>query len=359
MRESMRDELATEILQKINSWPRFKFLHLPTPVKFLANLTEKYKGPEIYIKRDDLTGSGFGGNKSRKLEFILADAIKKGHNSLLTWGSVQSNWCFQCALTSSRFGLKPFLLLFYQDKRPEDEGNVLLDRLAGAEIYFHEAPVGKVVTRDFASSLIEKILPELKAKNFNPYVVSVGGSMPFGSMEVPLGAISYLLAFHELFEQSQSLGLSFNYIVHATGSGATQAGLLLGAKIFSPQTKVIGISVSDEKTSFSREVRTIVEAALKSLSLEVKIEAEDIIVLDDYLEGGYGFFSPRVTKVIKEVLQKEGIVLDPVYTAKAMIGLLDLIERGYFHEKDRILFFHTGGTPALFAYGKQILALEK
>jgi len=355
----MKEDLKTEVLKKINTWPRFKFLHLPTPVKFLANLTEEYKGPEIYIKRDDLTGWGFGGNKSRKFEFIIADAIKKGHNSLLTWGSVQSNWCFQCALTSSRFGLKPLLLLFYQDKRPEDEGNILLDRLAGAEIYFHEAPAGKVVTRDLASSLIEKMLPELKEKNFDPYVVSVGGSMPFGSMEAPLGAISYLLAFHELLEQAQSLGLSFNYIVHATGSGATQAGLLLGAKIFSPRTKVIGISVSDEKTSFSQEVRTIVEAALKALSLEIKIEAEDIIVLDDYLEGGYGVFSPRVTRVIKELLQREGVVLDPVYTAKAMIGLIDLIERRYFQEKDKLLFFHTGGTPALFAYGKKILAQEK
>ena len=359
MRENMRDELASQILQKINSWPRFKFLHLPTPVKFLANLTEKYRGPEIYIKRDDLTGWGFGGNKSRKLEFIMADALKKGHNSLLTWGSVQSNWCFQCALTSRRFGLKPILILFYQDKKPEDEGNILLDRLAEAEIYFHQAPPGKVVTRDLASSLIEKMLPELKEKNLNPYVVSVGGSMPFGSMEAPLGAISYLLAFHEAWEQAKNLGISFNYIVHATGSGATQAGLLLGAKIFSPQTKVIGISVSDEKTSFSQEVRTIVDASLKALSLELKIEAEDIIVLDDYLEGGYGVFSHRVTRIIKELLQGEGVVLDPVYTAKAMIGLIDLIERRYFQTKDKVLFFHTGGTPALFAYGKKILALEK
>lgn len=351
--------LHSKVLEKINLLPRFNFLHLPTPLEFLPNLTEKYHGPEIYIKRDDLSGRGFGGNKSRKLEFIIADAIKKGHDSLLTWGSLQSNWCFQAALASRRFGLIPILLLFHQDKKPEDEGNLLLDRLLEAEIHFYPAPPGKVVTRDIACSLIEKLRPEFKSRKLNPYVVSVGGSMPFGSMDIPLGAISYLLAFYEAWQQSQALGVSFTHIVHATGSGATQAGLLLGAKIFSPQTKVIGISVSDEKTSFTQEVRTIVEATIRALSLEMEIKDDEIIVLDDYLEGGYGTISNSTIKIIKLLLQKEGLVLDPVYTAKAMIGLIDLIERSYFHQKDKILFFHTGGTPALFAFGQQLLARGK
>lgn len=351
--------LQTKILEKINSLPRFNFLHLPTPLEFLLNLTEKYKGPEIYVKRDDLSGRGFGGNKSRKLEFIIADAIKKSHDSLLTWGSLQSNWCFQAALASKRFGLKPLLLLFYQDKKPENEGNLLLDRLLEAEIHFYQAPPGKVVTRDFASRIIEKLWPEFKSRGLNPYVVSVGGSMPFGSMDIPLGAISYILAFYEAWQQSQSLGVNFTHVIHATGSGATQAGLLLGSKVFSPQTKVIGISVSDEKTSFAQEVRTIVEATTKALSLELEIKDEEIIVLDDYLEGGYGALSGRVIDVIKLLLQREGIVLDPVYTAKAMVGLIDLIERGYFQPQHRILFFHTGGTPALFAYGQKLLVQEK
>lgn len=346
----------TKVLEKINLLPRFNFLHLPTPLEFLPNLTEKYQGPRIYVKRDDLSGRGFGGNKSRKLEFIIADALKKGHDSLLTWGSLQSNWCFQSALASKRFGLLPILLLFYQDKKPEDEGNVLLDRLLEAEIHFYPAPPGKVVTRELALSLIEKLWPEFMSRKLNPYVVAVGGSMPLGSMDIPLGAISYLLAFYEAWQQAQALGVSFTHIVHATGSGATQAGLLLGAKIFSPQTKVIGISVSDEKTSFAREVRTIGEATIRALSLKMEIKDEEIIVLDDYLEGGYGVLSSRVIEVIKLLLQKEGLVLDPVYTAKAMIGLIDLIERGYLHREDKILFFHTGGTPALFAFGKQLLA---
>lgn len=352
-------DFQEKVIEKINLLPRFNFLHLPTPLEFLPNLTERYKGPEIYVKRDDLSGRGFGGNKSRKLEFIIADAIKKGHNSFLTWGSLQSNWCFQSALASKRFGLIPLLLLFYQDKKPEDEGNLLLDRLLEAEIHFYQAPPGKVVTRDIAFSLIEKLWPEFKSRNLNPYVVSVGGSMPFGSMDIPLGAISYILAFYEVWQQSQALGVSFTHIVHATGSGATQAGLLLGAKIFSPQTKIIGISVSDEKISFAQEVRTIVEATVRALSLETKIKDDEIIILDDYLEGGYGALSSRVINIIKLLLQKEGLVLDPVYTAKAMIGLIDLIECGYFHEKDKILFFHTGGTPALFAFGQQLLTWEK
>lgn len=347
---------AEKVLERINSLPRLSFLHLPTPLEYLANLTEIYKGPTIYVKRDDLTGRGFGGNKSRKLEFIIADALEKGHNALLTWGSYQSNWCFQSALASRRFGLKPILILFYTDKIPPNEGNVLLDQLLEAEIHWFEAPAGKVVTCNLASQIIEKILPDLKAKNLNPYIVAVGGSMPFGSMDLPLGAISYLLAFYETWRQAKNRDLTFSHIIHATGSGATQAGLLIGAKIFSPETKVIGISVSDEKTSFAQEVRQIVEAVLHALSLKIDIEAEDIIVLDDYLEGGYGQITARISQVIKLLLQKEGLVLDPVYTAKAMIGLIDLIERGFFGKNDQILFFHTGGTPALFAYGEQILS---
>lgn len=347
---------ADKVLEKISSFPRLSFLHLPTPLEYLASLTEIYKGPALYVKRDDLTGRGFGGNKSRKLEFIIADALKKGHNALLTWGSYQSNWCFQSALASRRFGLTPILILFYPEKRPSIEGNVLLDQLLEAEIYWFEAPAGKVVTRDLAAQIIEKILPELKAKNLNPYIVAVGGSMPFGSMDLPLGAISYLLAFYETWRQAKNRDLTFSYIIHATGSGATQAGLLLGAKIFSPETKVIGISVSDDKTSFTQEVKRIVEAVRQTLSLKLDIETEDIVVLDDYLEGGYGVITPRITQVIKLLLQKEGLVLDPVYTAKAMIGLIDLIERGFFRKNDQVLFFHTGGTPALFAYGQQILS---
>ncbi|MCX7975056.1 MAG: D-cysteine desulfhydrase family protein [Candidatus Aminicenantes bacterium] len=352
----MTEKEIDQVLERINSWPRLAFLHLPTPLEFLTNLTEIYKGPEIYVKRDDLTGRGFGGNKSRKLEFIIADALKKGCDSLVTWGSYQSNWCFQLALASRRFNLKPILILFYPDKEPENEGNLLLNRLLEAEIYFSQVPAGKVVSRDFALDKIKEILPELTARNLHPYIVSVGGSMPLGSMEIPLGAVSYLLAFYEAWRQAKNRGISFSYVIHASGSGATQVGLLLGTKIFSPKTKVIGISVSDDKAYLAQEVKIIAEASIQALSLKIVIEDEDIIILDDYLEGGYGIFSPKVTQVIKLLLQKEGLVLDPVYTAKAMIGLLDLIRRGFFEKNDKILFFHTGGAPALFAYGSQILS---
>ncbi len=347
-----------ELLNKISSLPRLSFLSLPTPLMKLTDLTRELGGPEIYVKRDDLTGPGFGGNKARKLEFIVADAIAKGCNAIITWGSVQSNWCFQTALACRRFGLRPVLFLFTPEKQPPPpDGNLFLDRLAGAEIHFRQAPAGKVVSRELALGEIEKVVPELKARGLKPYIVSVGGSMPMGSMDSPLGAISYILAFHEAWNQARALGLAFSHVVHASGSGATQAGLALGARILEPTCRVIGISVSDDRETFAREVFTIYQAAVRRLGLQVKVAAEEIIVLDDYLEGGYGVLSPRVVETLTRLLQMEGLVLDPVYTAKAMTGLIDLTAKGYFRREDKVLFFHTGGSPGLFALRPGILEI--
>ncbi|MGQ9470370.1 MAG: D-cysteine desulfhydrase family protein [Candidatus Aminicenantales bacterium] len=352
--------MEKELLKKISRWPRLSFLILPTPIYKLVHLTAALGGPEIYVKRDDLTGPGFGGNKTRKLEFIVADAIAKGCNAIVTWGSVQSNWCFQTVLTCRRFGLTPVLFLFTPGQQPPcPEGNLFLDRLAGAEIHFRQAPVGKVVGRELALREIEAVLPELEARGLKPYVVAVGGSMPMGSMDSPLGAISYVLAFHEAWDQARALGLSFSHIIHASGSGATQAGLLIGAKILAPTWRIIGISVSDDRQSFTQEVLTISRATAASLRLQVEVTAEQITVLDDYLESGYGALSRRVVETIGQLLQKEGLVLDPVYTAKAMTGLIDLTAKGYFRREDKVLFFHTGGAPGLFALRRGILKIWK
>ncbi len=345
-----------ELAAKLASLPRLRFLHLPTPLAFLANWSQYLGGPKIYIKRDDLSGVGFGGNKSRKLEFIIADAVQNNYQAIFTWGSVQSNWCFQTALAARRFGLKPALLLFIQDKKlPAARGNLLLDYLLDAKIYFHPAPPGKVVSRELALNLIKGLVPELEAQGLRPYVVSVGGSMPLGSMSLPLGAISYVQAFYETWIQAKAAGYSFTHVVHATGSGATQAGLLVGAKLLNPECQIIGISVSEERGLFAQEVWKIARATTAALDLALDIKPEEIIVFDEYLEGGYGVISKKVARTLRLLLQQEGIVLDPVYAAKAMLGLIDLINQGYFKPNDSVVFFHTGGTPALFAYGQKIL----
>ena len=346
--------------KKIAEFPRKELIYLPTPFQRLDSLTGELGGPEIWIKRDDLTGLAFGGNKSRKLEFIIADALNKRCDVVITWASVQSNWCLQTAAAARRFGLKPILVLFKTSELPlEYDGNLLLDHILGADIRIHEAEKGRVVTLEYAKKALEQVTNEVRDQGHRPYVVSVGGSMPGLSMDRPLGAISYVLAFAELEEQARSRDVRFTHLVHATGSGATQAGLVVGAKAREDGVRVIGISVSDQKESFTRIVRTIAAETESALGLVSSIGQEDVIVLDEYIKEGYGVVNREVAEAIRLVFSREGIVLDPVYTGKAMAGFVDLIRKGYFKKEDRVVFFHTGGTPALFPNRRELVNFLK
>jgi L-cysteate sulfo-lyase len=342
--------------KKLDAFDRVSLIHLPTPVRKLERLSAELGGPEIWIKRDDLTGLAFGGNKSRKLEYIIPDVLAKKAGVVVTWASLQSNWAMQTAAACVRFGIHPVLVLFKTyDLPPEIDGNMLLDRILGAEIRIRDAAKGKIVTQDFALAAADEAADEFRAKGKKPYVVSVGGSMPMGDMDRPLGAIAYLQAHRELLDQSRTFGFEPDAVVHSTGSGGTQAGLLLGAKIFSPQTRVVGISVSDERAAFAEIVRTIVTATERTLELDPIVRPEEILVFDDYLQDRYGVVNRGVAEVIRRVFRAEGIVLDPVYTSKAFMGMIDLIGKGYFRATDRIIFIHTGGTPALFPNRKKLL----
>ncbi len=342
--------------QKIEALPRRRLVQLPTPLHKLENLTQELAGPEIWIKRDDLTGLGFGGNKSRKLEFIIADALDKKADVIVTWAGLQSNWCMQTAAAARRFGLRPILLLFNRDEPILDyDGNLFLDYLLEAEIRVREAEKGKVVSQEYAAEFLEEIINEVREWGHTPYVVSVGGSLPGLSMDKPLGALSYVLAFVEMMEQAELAGMSFTHIVHATGSGATQAGLAVGAKATKKDIRVIGISVSDEKETFASIVMEIARVTEQALGLDLDISKDDIIVMDEYIGEGYGVINTEVAGAIRRLLVKEGVVLDPVYTGKAMAALFDLIQKGRFEKEDKIVFFHTGGTPALFPYRKEII----
>ncbi len=338
-----------EIKKKIEDFPKKDLIHLPTPFHKLENLSLALGGPEIYMKRDDLTGLAFGGNKSRKLEFIIQDALNKKADVIITWASVQSNWCLQTAAAARKFGIKPILLLFKTYDLPEEyDGNLLLDYILDVEVRIREAEKGKVVKKEDVEKIVEEVENEVKEQRYTPYIAPIGGSMVGGSMEKPLGAISYVNAFVELLEQAERQGLEINYILHSTGSGGTQGGLAVGAKALKEDIKVLGISVSDDKESFGKEVLTIAHDTVKALGLDLSLEREDIIVFDEYIKEGYGIVNREVSEAIRFVAIKEGIFLDPVYTGKAMAALIDLVNKGYFKKEDKIVFFHTGGTPALF-----------
>jgi len=344
--------------KKIQAFPRKELIHRPTPLRRLNRLTQELGGPEIWIKRDDLTGLAFGGNKSRKLEFIIPDALSKGADTIITWASVQSNWCMQTAAAARSVGLRPILLLFKtSDHAVEYDGNLLLDYILGADVRILEAPKGKIVSEEYVLKVLEEVTAEVRKSGHKPYVVSVGGSMPGWSMDKPLGAIAYAEAFFEMLGQATSAGADITHVIHATGSGATQAGLIVGAKAAQSRIQIVGISVSEGNGVLVPIVQKICQDTSKALALDLPIDPSDIIVLDEYVKEGYGIIDKETAEAIRLLFTTEGIVLDPVYTGKAMAALIDLVGTGFFRKDQGILFFHTGGTPALFPYREPLVRL--
>ena len=350
---------ADRLASAIARLPRYPLVQRPTPLHRLEAVTAALGGPTIWVKRDDLTGLAFGGNKSRKLEFILPDMLAQEAEVMVTWGALQSNWAMQAAAACARVGIQPVLVLFKRYDLPaEPDGNMLLDRILGADVRVVEPPSGgTAMTHEEALAVAERVADEFRAEGKRVYTVSVGGSMPMGSMTEPWGAVGYADAFAELLEQSRALGFAPDAVAHSSGSGSTQAGLVVGAKALSPQTRVVGISVSDEKAPFARDILAIAQATARLLGLDAAPGADDIIVRDEFLKEGYGVVNQDVAGAIRLLFRTEGIVLDPVYTSKAFAGLVDLVRRGYFATTDDVVFVHTGGTPALFPNRDRIVEL--
>lgn len=338
-----------EIKRKLHAFPKINLIPLPTPLQRLENLSQSLGGPAIFIKRDDLTGLAFGGNKSRKLEFIIQDALDKNADVIITWAAVQSNWCLQTAAVARKFGIKPILLLFKTYELPEEyDGNLLLDLILDADVRIREAEAGRVLRLEDVKEIIEEVENEVKERGKISYVAPIGGSMVGGSMEKPLGAISYVNAFIEILEQAEEQDLNIKTILHATGSCSTQAGLAVGAKALEKDVRILGISVSDDKESVKEEVATIAQDTVQAMDLEISVKKEDIVVFDEYIGEGYGVMNKDVADALRLMSSQEGIFLDPVYTGKAMTALIDLIKKGFFRKEDSVIFLHTGGTPALF-----------
>ncbi len=334
---------------RLERFPKVSLIHTPTPLRKLERLSQQLGGPEIFIKREDMTGLAFGGNKSRKLEYIIPDILAKKAEVVITWAGVQSNWCMQTAAACCKFGLKPWLLLFKTNDLPEEpDGNLLLDQILGAHVQIGDSGSDKFIEQKALEAAIGVAVQKVKAMGEVPYVVPIGGSMPGGDMQIPLGTLAYVDAFLEMQMQAEHLLLAIDYVIHATGSGSTQAGLALGAKAAGGTTKVLGVSVLENAENLRRDMLAIAQQTEQALGLDSEITAEDLIVSEDYIQDGYGIVNRDVTLAVRTMAETEGIFLDPVYTGKAFMALLDLVKKDFFKPNDRIVFIHTGGTPALF-----------
>ena len=326
---------------RIDSLPRFPLAHLPTPLEELKALSRQLAGPDILIKRDDQTGLALGGNKTRKLEFLLGDALAKGADTLITLGAVQSNHCRQSAGAAAKAGLRCELIL--NGKKPDvANGNLLLNELLGANLHWIERP-------QRAAKLAE-LDAQLRAQGRQPYLIPVGGSNG-------VGATGYVVAMQELAEQLRLSGRRVDHILFGTSSGGTQAGIVLGARIAGITSQLHGLSIDKndpEHFEYETEVAQIANDCAAYIGSDVRLTRDDVKVVYGYKGEGYGVVGDLEREAIRLLARSEGIVLDPVYAGRAFGGLVDLIRKGVFKKGETVLFWHTGGAPALFAYAKEL-----
>jgi D-cysteine desulfhydrase family pyridoxal phosphate-dependent enzyme len=309
---------------------RLNFAHLPTPLEALPRLSEALGGPRLLIKRDDQTGLAFGGNKTRKLEFLVAEARDQGAKTLISGGALQSNHCRQTAAAAARFGFKCILVLAGdQPERPS--ANLLLDQLFGAEIV-------QVADRKDRDRILQETFDRAAKEGTKPYLVPYGGSNA-------TGALGYAFAMKELLEQN----CSADWIVFATSSGGTHAGLLLGQRMFGYKGKVLGVSVDETETWLKEHVSELASSTSAKLGKPIKFTPDEVLANANYCSTGYGVLTEAEHETIRLFATYEGILLDPVYTGRAAAGMIDLIRKGFFKKDETVLFLHTGGQPALFA----------
>lgn len=317
--------------------PRQCLGFFPTPLMPLRKLGAQFGGPQLYIKRDDQTGLALGGNKTRKLEFILGDALAAGADTVVTAGAAQSNHCRQTAAAAATLGLECHLVLGGQEPDAAS-GNLLLDQLFGCHI--HWTGVHR------KGEDIPQIVDYLKSAGKKPYVIPYGGSSE-------LGALSFVAAMKELDSQCREYDLSFSHIVFASSSGGTHAGMMLGKKLLGLDCEIIGINIDKDASGGTPFAQCILDLANRSAALigaDLQFDENDLQLNADYVGGGYGVVGDAERGAIELTARSEGILLDPVYTGRAMAGLIDLLRKKRFSAEDRVLFWHTGGAPALFAY---------
>lgn len=328
----------------LSRFPRVRLAHLPTPLELMPRLSKHLGGPNIYVKRDDCTGLGTGGNKTRKLEFLMADAVAHNADVIITQGAVQSNHARQTAAAARRTGMECELVF---EKRVADateaysnSGNILLDRIFGAGL----REVDKGTDMDAA---MDEVAGDMRQKGKTPYVIPGGGSNP-------LGALGYVMCAMELLSQANRDGIVIDHVVHATGSAGTQAGLVTGLKATNANIPVTGIGVNaPQEIQEDKVYRLAVETAEFVRAPDI-VERGDIVANCDYVGEGYGIPTKAMNDAVMLAARLEGLLFDPVYSGKALAGMIDLIDKGYFADAQNIVFIHTGGIAGLFGYADKL-----
>lgn len=324
----------------LSRFPRVSLAHLPTPLEHLPRLSKHLGGPKIYVKRDDCTGLGTGGNKTRKLEFLMADAMQKNADVIITQGAVQSNHARQTAAAACKLGMACELIF---EKRVADapdaylnSGNVLLDRIYGANI-------SEVEKGSDMNAAMEAVAEDLRKQGKTPYIVPGGGSNP-------IGALGYVDCALECLSQANRDGIVIDHIVHATGSAGTQAGLVVGLKASHANIPLLGIGVNAPKDVQEEKVYKLAVETADYVGAPGIVVREDVVANCDYVGPGYGVPTEGMNEAVMLLARMEGLLFDPVYSGKGLAGMIDLIHKGFFSGANSIVFVHTGGSAGLFGY---------
>ena len=337
---------SQELRDKLSRLPRVPLAFLPTPLDPCYRLSLTLGGPSIWMKRDDQTGLAFGGNKVRHLEYLMAQVQAQGADSVIVGAGTQSNWCRQTAAAARKLGLDAYLVLSKGFIGPGVQGNLFLDQLMGAQVEIIEGDIGK----DPAPIMegMKAKASELSAQGRKPYILDLF------EKDAPLAAASYMGAYLELKQQLEDSDLRSDYLFLAA-AGATQSGLALGVKAVGDSTKVIGFSPARWEEDRPTDIARVANRTAEFLDIDVHLDPEEIANTDEQVGESYGILTPACVDALKLVATTESIFLDPVYTSKAMAGLIDWARKGKIPADATVVFLHTGGTPALFAYAEHIL----
>lgn len=331
---------VAEMRAKIGALPRVRLATLPTPLHEVPRFSEAVDGPRIFIKRDDLTGLAFGGNKTRMFEFLLAQAIQEGADTIIGGAGVQSNYSRQLAAACRALGLDVHLILRrIRGKKDDDiQGNLLLDLLLGASVRIIDA------TADEQGKAMYELAKKLQEDGKRPYVVRLAQDK-----DLSPDVIAYANCFCEIVEQCDALGIQPSHL-YCSSYDSTQAGLELGKAALGSDMHIMGIAPANWSHGVADLIARYANQAAKRIGISIKVDENDVFNTEDYVGDGYGIVTPEAVEMIKLMARTEGIFLDPVYTSKAMAGLVDHVRKGMLTKDDTVVFLHTGGTPALFAY---------
>ena len=338
----------TTLQARIAALPRISLCELPTPIEELTRLRAIIGGPRFFIKRDDLTTLALGGNKTRKIEFALGEAQREGADIVVTGGVSQSNHCRLTAAAAAKIGFDCVLILT-GDEKTSFQGNVLLDKLFGAELVF----LGDV-TPSAVDLTIPKVAEQLRSNGRHPYAMQVAGGR-----DAVHAVIGYVQAYIEISEQLDRIGVQASHLCVCAGSGATQAGLLMGARLLGHSTRVLGISIKRSAGELQTRIHENIKQAGELLGCSIDLARDDVVVNDQFIGPGFGVMTPDLIETISLLAETSGILIDHIYAGKALSGLFSLIKNGTLGKQDVVVFVHTGGIPSLFAYADQWAAARK